>query len=306
MIPYLIISCAIMIKRTFLTILLLIILTPFQAGPWASGQSLLLTDDVQMALGDAFMADGDYYRAITEYKKLSFLFPNSERRTESLYQIGMAYYLGKDFESAISSFAKVRKTYDSEYFGRAAFYEALSYEKLGNNKAAADAYERARFFKPDAPEAADAHLGLTLNSVEQNNMDNAITLLNEFQTNFDEDERAHAIDKAFILIDEYEATQKKSPTLAASLSAILPGSGQIYAGRKKDGLMSFLVNGLFIAGTVAAVNNENYALAAIVGGVGLPFYIGNIYGGANAAKKWNLSLSKQLRDDLSIMLNYHF
>ena len=295
-----------MIKHTLLTIFFLIILAPFQTASWASGYSLTLTDDVQMSLGDAFMAEGDYYRAITEYKKLSFLFPNSERRTEALYQIGMAYYLGKDFESAIRSFAKVRKTYDSKYFGRAAFYEALSYEKLGNNNAAVDAYERARFFKPDAPEAADAHLGLALNAVEQDNMDKALTLLNEFQTNFNEDERTHAINKALILIDEYEIKQKKSPTLAATMSAILPGSGQIYAGRNKDGLMSFLVNGLFIAGTVAAINNENYALAAIVGGVGLPFYIGNIYGGANAAKKWNLSLSKQLRDDLSIMLNYHF
>ena len=70
--------------------------------------------------------------------------------------------------------------------------------------------------------------------------------------------------------------------------------------------MAFVVNGLFIAGTIAAIEDDNYALAAIVGGVGLPFYVGNIYGAANAARKWNLSLSKTLRDDLALSLNYPY
>ena len=71
-------------------------------------------------------------------------------------------------------------------------------------------------------------------------------------------------------------------------------------------MVSFVVNGLFIAGTVAAVKNENYALAGIVGGIGLPFYVGNIYGAANAARKWNLSLSRKLRDELALKLSYHY
>jgi hypothetical protein len=70
--------------------------------------------------------------------------------------------------------------------------------------------------------------------------------------------------------------------------------------------MAFAVNGLFIAVTIAAIDNENYALDGIVGGIGLPFYVGNVYGAANAARKWNLSLSRKLRSDLSMTLNYHF
>jgi hypothetical protein len=74
------------------------------------------------------------------------------------------------------------------------------------------------------------------------------------------------------------------------MSAILPGSGYIYAEHYGDGITAFLINGLFIAGTVTAIHQENYAVAGIVGGVGVPFYPGNIYGSANAAKKWNLGV----------------
>ncbi|GEM_PF-6383204 len=56
----------------------------------------------------------------------------------------------------------------------------------------------------------------------------------------------------------------------------------------------------------SAVYNENYAVAAIVGGIGLPFYLGNIYGSANAAKKWNIAVRNELRNRISVTLDYGF
>jgi len=80
----------------------------------------------------------------------------------------------------------------------------------------------------------------------------------------------------------------------------------MYAGHYGDGATALLLNGLFIAGTVVAVRQENYAVAGIVGVIGLPFYVGNIYGAANAATKWNLSVRKELRDKLAVTLDYNF
>ena len=71
------------------------------------------------------------------------------------------------------------------------------------------------------------------------------------------------------------------------------------------GLTAFLINAA-IAGTVTAVYQENYAVAGIVGGIGLPFYFGNIYGSANAAKKWNLAVRKELRNKIQVTLSYDF
>ena len=267
-----------MSKRNSLSVILLILLLFCQGPVSSAAQGIELTDDLQMVLGNAFMAEGDYYRAITEYKKLVILFPDSQRLPEALYEIGMAYYKGKDYASAVKSFAKVRQTYASNYFSSAAFYEGLSYQKLGMPDAAALAYERARLFDVKHPAAVNAHVGLILNATAQDDIPKTRSELINFQVNYPEDERSTEIQDSFSLLDTYEARSKKSPALAGALSTVLPGSGQMYAEHYKDGLMAFLVNGLLIAGTVAAIDDENYALAGIVGGIGLPFYIGNVYG----------------------------
>jgi hypothetical protein len=43
-----------------------------------------------------------------------------------------------------------------------------------------------------------------------------------------------------------------------------------------------------------------------VGGIGLPFYVGNIYGSANAATKWNIGVRKELREKIAVSLDYRF
>jgi len=293
------------VNRLFPTFLyLLILLLSFHAAAWAQTNAILLTEDLQIEIGDSFFAQGDYYRAITEYKKLAILFPNSNRLPESLYKIGMSYYRGKDFESAAASLAKVRKTYAKSHFSNAAFYEGLSYRNLGRYADAELAFKRARLFDEQHPAAADAQLGLSLNDLDQDDYSGCRSELEAFLMNYPFDERVQAVQESLKLLDEYEDIPLKSPTLAGTLSAILPGSGQVYSGRYRDGAMAFVVNALFITGTIVALDNENYAVAAIVGGVGLPFYIGNIYGAANSAKKWNLSLSNDLSDKLSITLNF--
>jgi len=290
----------------YLSPIILLLLFSLQTPAWGATEGIVLTDDVQISLGDAFMAEGDYYRAITEYKKLTFLFPDSERLSEAFYQIGMAYYKGKDYKSAVNSFAKVRKAYTASNYSSAAFYEGLSYSKLGLPDKAALSFERARLFDESHPDAANAQLGLSLNALEKDSVADSRAKLDEFLASYPEDERVPGVKASFGLLDEYESQPRKSPALAGTMSAVIPGSGQMYAEHYKDGLMAFVVNGLFVAGTVTALDDDNYALAAIVGGVGLPFYVGNIYGAANASRKWNLSLARKLRDDLSLSLNYHY
>ncbi len=293
-------------RLCFFVVALAALVLSLQASPRAETIGVVLTDDVQMALGDAFLAEGEYYRAVTEYKKLTILFPDSDRLPEALYQMGMAYYRGEDYASAVAAFAGVRRTYAAAYFSRAAFYEGLSYSRLGRQEAAALAFERARLFDETHPAAADAQLGLSLIALEQDDVSGCRAQLEAFQANYPDDPRLSAVQSAFMLLNEYGAAPPKSPALAGTLSALLPGAGQVYAEHYRDGAMAFIVNALFIAGTVAAVDAGNYGLAAITGGVGLPFYAGNIYGAANAARKWNLSLKKTTMDQMALALEFDY
>lgn len=85
----------------------------------------------------------------------------------------------------------------------------------------------------------------------------------------------------------------KRPALAGTLSAVLPGSGQLYAGQPRDAASAFLVNGVLIGATTALVLREQYVGASLTGVLALSFYSGNIYAAVNAAHKRNRRLQTQ-------------
>ena len=269
-------------------------------------RTIVITDEVQLGLGDAFMADGEYYRAVTEYLRYLYFFPEAERAPYALLQIGLAHFRGGEYQRAIDYFARVRASYDPEHFAAAAYHEGLCYERLNQPDQAQDAFERAVVFDTAGAPAREALLGKALGRVRQGDLAGGRTELARFQALYPQEPRAGSVSRAVEQIDAQAGVPGKSPLLAGALSAVLPGSGQAYAGRYRDGLVALLVNGLFIAGTAVAIDQENYPTAAVVGGIGLPFYLGNIYGAANAANRWNLSLHRELRDRLAVTLDYHY
>jgi len=89
------------------------------------------------------------------------------------------------------------------------------------------------------------------------------------------------------LEQDYENLNRKSIWTAALSSAVLPGAGYAYAGRKGTALMALLINGLFIWTSVEAFNAGRYALFTTTGILGLGWYIGTIRGSAEAALNYN-------------------
>ncbi|MFC2136953.1 tetratricopeptide repeat protein [Bacteroidota bacterium] len=81
----------------------------------------------------------------------------------------------------------------------------------------------------------------------------------------------------------------KKPWVSAGLSAIIPGTGKVYSGYWKDGLISLLFVGItsWQAYRGFDKNGINSIYGWIYGGVGFGFYVGNIYGSVKAANKYN-------------------
>jgi hypothetical protein len=84
----------------------------------------------------------------------------------------------------------------------------------------------------------------------------------------------------------YSKFNQKSVWLAGLMSAIVPGSGKIYAGRLGEGLSALATNGI-----LAAIVLENYSKnglndykTIIYGSLFSIFYIGNIYGSMVSVK----------------------
>jgi hypothetical protein len=81
----------------------------------------------------------------------------------------------------------------------------------------------------------------------------------------------------------------KSPGLALALSTVVPGSGKIYTGAWKDGVLSFIMIGslAYESYTGFRAKGTNSALGWIFGGLAVGFYGGNIYGSWKSAKRYN-------------------
>jgi TM2 domain-containing membrane protein YozV len=81
----------------------------------------------------------------------------------------------------------------------------------------------------------------------------------------------------------------KHPNLAAGLSAVLPGSGQAYAGRAYDGFRHLVFEGLLIFTIYQLADDDLWGATYLVAGITLPFYVGNIVGAKRSAEHHNAS-----------------
>lgn len=107
---------------------------------------------------------------------------------------------------------------------------------------------------------------------------------------FAETQQELANNKEILRINDFALQQKhKSPWVAGSLSAVVPGLGKVYTGNYVDALMSFI----FVGGNAYQAyrgfekNGKKSAFGWIFGSIATGFYIGNIFGSAKAAIRFN-------------------
>jgi len=87
-------------------------------------------------------------------------------------------------------------------------------------------------------------------------------------------------------------SKRKSPVLAALMSAVIPGTGKMYCGYWGDGVMSFMFTA---SSTFFAIRGFNKfgtksVYPWVIGGLAVSYYTANIYGGASSANRYNDNL----------------
>jgi hypothetical protein len=82
-----------------------------------------------------------------------------------------------------------------------------------------------------------------------------------------------------------DARHSKRPWLAASLSAFIPGAGQLYAGSYQGAALSFVLNSVLIATTVEFARRDMYIAATTSGLVASVFYVGGILNASDLADR---------------------
>ena len=103
----------------------------------------------------------------------------------------------------------------------------------------------------------------------------------------DEELREHAI-ALLEQRDAFDELKLKRPGLAAGLSAVLPGAGQLYNGRYRDAAIAFSLNAAFGAATYYSFAElESIPLGVLSSLLLASFYTGNIYNAFTDARRIN-------------------
>ncbi len=249
-----------------------------------------------MSFADHLYEQGDYYRAITEYERVAFFFPKHPLAKTAQYQIAMSYYKGEKFTQAIDRFRTLSDQYRGEEIGRRAlFMLAETYYQKKDYDQTINVLDILLTSYPDDPQADAARIKIGLSYLRQGDWRRAGEEFRKLPPDSLLGKQAYELAEES---KKYPGLPRKSPTVAAGLSAVLPGAGQLYIGRKSDAAVSFLLNGSFIWASVEAFHHKNNVTAGILLFFESGWYLGNIYNAANGAHKYNRRAEQDFMNNL--------
>jgi tetratricopeptide (TPR) repeat protein len=238
--------------------------------------------EAQRLLGfaDHLKEEGDYYRAITEYKRFIFYYPEHPEVPLSKYKIGLCYMEGERWEEARGHFATLKHDISTALAFKAWLKEAECHYREKNYAAAIIESRSLLDEVEDKDIKDDTYKILGWSHMELENWQAASAAFGSISHR----EAASLMAKEILAGEDLP---EKSPTLAGILSGVLPGAGQLYCGRYGDAITAFLLNAAFIGGAISSFHSEcNWA-----GGILLFFesgwYLGNIYSAITSAHKYN-------------------
>jgi hypothetical protein len=109
----------------------------------------------------------------------------------------------------------------------------------------------------------------------------------------------------YILQQERLKHHKKNGFIAGLFSALLPGSGKIYAGKPHEALHSFLPVALNAAQSAEGYYYRKFKSPHfyVFGSIATVFYASNIVGSARACKRYNAEFEEKIRSDVEFELS---
>jgi hypothetical protein len=98
------------------------------------------------------------------------------------------------------------------------------------------------------------------------------------------------------LVEQSKEIKHRSGFVAAAMSTLVPGSGKVYTGNWKDGVISLIMLSATSFQAYRGYSRKGFESTKfwIFGGLSAGFYFGNIYGSAKSAQKFNRKQNEAL------------
>jgi TM2 domain-containing membrane protein YozV len=184
------------------------------------------------------MRQGDYFRAISEYKRTAFHSEDDSIRSYCLLQIAKSYRKSFRYESAIQYSTELLSAKNVPHSLRQQCNLNLGLVYVDSHMPQLSIPYFKELLATDSTGFALSCMGLA--ELEMQDFGQASLLFKEAaKTTKDPTYRQQTL-RLSGETESFVNRPQKSPLLASTLSFILPGSGQIYAGHIYDGVQAFL------------------------------------------------------------------
>ncbi len=256
--------------------------------------------DALLAFAAHLGQQDQFDKALVEYDRFIFFHPQRPEVPLAQIQIGACHARLNQWDDAEHAWEKVKQAYPNTAWSDLATLlqaEADYRHQLYPRSTARIARFRAEH--PDSPFFDLSAILLARNELPFDNTPFANDILRTVSTNSVLAPVATGFRES---LDDFSGRPVKSPLLAGSLSALLPGAGQLYTGHPGDAATAFLLNGLFIGAAVWAYQEDEPVTGSLLIGFDAIWYFGNIYNAANHAHQFN----QQGRDDFANRLQLRF
>lgn len=276
----------------------------YMAAPltgWSQGtikdQQLVISPQMQFEYAQSLFDKNDWDTAQVEFKRFLHFFPDSEKISQAEFNTGLCLFNLNKFQAAAKVFNRIILSgREDQFTDQAYFLQSRAFLHLGNIGYAQIVLQN--YLKLTEDENVKDRIYFSLAKIEllQAKKGNAKALDKalEYLSKLSENARiTYDADQYQSLIIKARQAPKKNPT-AAGIFSIIPGGGFLYCERYKDALTTFLLNAGLMFAAYEAWDNDNKALAGVIGFVETGFYSGNIYGSISAAHKHNRARTIQI------------
>jgi hypothetical protein len=234
-----------------------------------------------------------YFDCISETQRLLNYKKDLADQSDFLYFINACYFFGKQYKTLILRLESVSNFKKDRLYPANLFLLSNSFLQLGHRD------------KTAALLNAIDYSGIDKNYQDDLFLNRAEYLISAYKYKDILSEIEHAgsyftaINNSFTLLDfrndieHYREIGFKSKWLSAGMSAIVPGTGQMYSGRIMDGIISLISVAGTAYGAYYFYNKKEKPLAVTLTFFSGLFYSGNVYGAYNSAVNKNNELNKQ-------------
>ena len=251
----------------------------------------------QFEYAENLFKEGDFYRAITEYKRFIFFFPQERIAEKCYFMICKSYFKAKKWAESIDALKVFTVKFPhSLMLNDALYFKGVAEKNLKNYDDAFSTFDD--IIKTSFGEYRNKAIyqsALVLVDMEEWKRAEETFLKIPEESILFSAARASSSE-----LENIDSLPKKSPATAGALAAVVPGAGHLYTERPRDALVAFLLNGAFILAAVELFNDENYVAGGVVTFFEIGWYTGNIYSAVSSAHKYNKRVKgkflKNIRD----------